>query len=458
MSAAQGGGYLVAIAALLCAGALVTIDPAAALAAGAGALGLAAVAARPALLRFAVMALVLTPTFSLVRTTSGALAASQLAQSIESGSTMNRSAATILFVTGLLCIGLRFREIRQVNLLPWAGLFLALVFASVAWSDSSALTVRRSVEALFIIVFALGAGGVYLANRADGAAQTIRMICWASSLLSFAILAAFAIRGEIHLMSASWRLGHEGTENQVGWMASVGLLLAWVTSKRRDIWPRRAALRFNLLVPVLVVLLTKSREVWLGVLAGIAVMKLAEGRSLRKGIAKLALFAAVIGVLAATPVVQNLWARGATEEDLQSASGRTQLWEAAWPLIRGNLLAGHGMGAFWTPATVVALSTHWSPTSLHNGYLDTVAELGLIGMLVLMLTGAFAARNALRLMKRPQDREVGLAALVLYTCLVVVNAFGSVLEVFNYFPVTATLVLTFFVSRRLSAGAIHKGQ
>jgi O-antigen ligase len=110
---------------------------------------------------------------------------------------------------------------------------------------------------------------------------------------------------------------------------------------------------------------------------------------------------------------------------------------------------GHGLGAFWTPTTVVALSSHWSPTSLHNGYLDTVAELGLTGMAVIGLCFMVSARNAWRLMKYPGDREIGLALLVMYASLLVINAFASVLEVFNYFPVTAMLVYSFFVSRRL---------
>ena len=118
---AKHSAYLLAIASFVCAGALVVIDPTAALAVAAAVLGLGAVLARPALLRFGVMALVLTPTFSLVRTTNNTLAASQLAQTIESGSMMNRSAATLLFATGLFCIGLRTRELRRMNLLPWAG-------------------------------------------------------------------------------------------------------------------------------------------------------------------------------------------------------------------------------------------------------------------------------------------------------------------------------------------------
>ena len=91
-------------------------------------------------------------------------------------------------------------------------------------------------------------------------------------------------------------------------------------------------------------------------------------------------------------------------------------------------MLGHGMGAFWTPSTVVALSSHWSPTSLHNGFLDTVAELGVIGLLLIGLGAVASARNALRLMKRPDEREIGTAALMLYTCFFVMNAFASVLS------------------------------
>ena len=133
------------------------------------------------------------------------------------------------------------------------------------------------------------------------------------------------------------------------------------------------------------------------------------------------------------------------------------MWEAAWPLLQAHLWLGHGLGAFWTPRTVLALSTHWSPTSLHNGYLDSVAELGVVGMALIALCFAISARNAWRLMRRGGDFEIGLSLLVLYASFAVINSFASILEVFNFFPVTAMLVLSFFVSRRLTLRAAGEG-
>ena len=123
-------------------------------------------------------------------------------------------------------------------------------------------------------MFALGVGGVYFGGRQEGHAEAIRTICWASSLMTFGILTAFLVRGEVHLTDPAWRLGHEGVENQVGWVASVGLLLAWVTRGRSDIWTSKPMLRFQLTVTGLGVLLSKSRETWLGVLAGLVAMQL----------------------------------------------------------------------------------------------------------------------------------------------------------------------------------------
>ena len=446
-----------ALAGFCGAGLLVAVSPVTAAVAAGCVLALAALFARPQLLRFVVIGLVLVPSVGLLRSTGSAVVAAQLAQSIESGSWLNRAAATVLFAIGVASIGVRFRQLRQINLLPWFGLFLALVLSSLVWSDSQPLTLRRSVEALFIVVFALGVGGVYFGRRQEGHAEVIRTICWASSLMTFGILTAFLVRGEVHLTDPAWRLGHEGVENQVGWVASVGLLLAWVTRGRSDIWTSKPMLRFQLTVTGLGVLLSKSRETWLGVLAGVVAMQLIEGRSLRKGIAGAALVLVAVGALASIPAVQQVWQRGATEEDLESASGRTQLWAAAWPMIEAHLWLGHGLGAFWTPHTVLALSTHWSPTSLHNGYLDSVAELGVVGMALIALCFAISARNAWRLMRRGGDFEIGLSLLVLYASFAVINSFASILEVFNFFPVTAMLVLSFFVSRRLTLRAASEG-
>jgi len=409
--------------------------------------------ARPSARRLAVIGLVLVPTSGFLAALSSSHNAMQLGQAIESGSLANQISGTALFAVGIFFVVGRRRRIGELNLLPWVGAFLAFAFASCLWSASAALTLRRATEALFVTIFALGVATNYYGRKADGAVELIRTICWTSSLLAFAVLSLSIVRGDFHIADPAWRLGRVGIENQIAWCASVGLMAAWATRARKDIWPGKRALWFNLVIPVLVVLLTKSRETWLGVLAGFLVLEFLKPRALKMKIAGVIAIAGLVAIFAVAPPLQQMWQRGASEEDMQTASGRTQIWQQAMPLIRSHLLLGNGYGAFWTSRTVLVFSGDWNPTSLHNGYLDSVAEAGLIGLFLIVMGVCVSLTNAWKLMKYPGENEIGLALLALTVNFMVINLFGSVLEVFNYFPVTVMLIFSFFVCHRIEVWA-----
>jgi O-antigen ligase len=408
---------------------------------------------QPAARRAAVIGLVLVPTYGFLYATSSKNNAQQLGQTIESGSLLNKIAGTLLLAIGVFFLVRGRKKIGGLNLLPWIGGFIAFAYVSCLWSASAPLSLRRATEALFVTVFALGVATNYYSRKADGAVELIRTICWASSLLVFAVLVVSAAHGDLHIADPAWRLGRTGIENQIAWCASVGLLAAWTTRARKDIWPAKQALWFNLAIPALVVLLTKSRETWLGVLAGFFVLEFLKPRALKTKIAGVMAIAGLVAIFAVIPPLQHMWDRGETEEDMQTASGRTQIWEQAMPLIRSHLLLGNGYGAFWTSRTVLVFSGDWSPTSLHNGYLDSVAEAGLLGILLIIVGVCVSLMNAWKLMKFPRESEIGLALLVLTVNFIVINLFGSVLEVFNYFPVTVMLIYSFFVSDRIDVWA-----
>ena len=118
-------------------------------------------------------------------------------------------------------------------------------------------------------------------------------------------------------------------------------------------------------------------------------------------------------------------------------------------MIESHLFLGHGYGAFWTGTTVLTFSADWSPTSLHNGYLDSTAEAGLIGLFLIGIGVWVSSMNAWKLMKFPGQSEIALVLLSLTVSFMVINLFGAILEVFNYFTVTALLVYSFFISHRL---------
>ena len=124
----------------------------------------------------------------------------------------------------------------RVNLIPWVGAFILFAFLSIVWSQGPSQTLRRAAEALFVAVFALGVGAIYFDRKPEGSTELIRTMCWASSLLSFAVIVVSVAHGDFHIANPAWRLGRIGIENQIGWCASVGFLAAWVTRARKDIW------------------------------------------------------------------------------------------------------------------------------------------------------------------------------------------------------------------------------
>jgi exopolysaccharide production protein ExoQ len=73
-------------------------------------------------------------------------------------------------------------------------------------------------------------------------------------------------------------------------------------------------------------------------------------------------------------------------------TGRTAVWSAVIDRIAERPLLGYGYGAFWLPTSGpgedVRREVQWSTPHSHNGFLDFGADLGLVG--ILLLIGALA--------------------------------------------------------------------
>jgi O-antigen ligase len=71
-------------------------------------------------------------------------------------------------------------------------------------------------------------------------------------------------------------------------------------------------------------------------------------------------------------------------------SGRTDLWEAMMIEVSKHLYLGAGYQAFWSLDNPSALWLYevfiWLPTQSHNGYIDILNELGLIGFIIFLFS------------------------------------------------------------------------
>jgi O-antigen ligase len=102
-------------------------------------------------------------------------------------------------------------------------------------------------------------------------------------------------------------------------------------------------------------------------------------------------------------------------------SDRTYLWRDVVRIGLEDPIIGKGYGGFWVKSVYDKLSPEVDnlPAEAHNGYLETFANLGLVGLALLLWAIGQAIRNALRLVSF--DFEYGRMRLVLLLMIGVLN-------------------------------------
>jgi O-antigen ligase len=140
-------------------------------------------------------------------------------------------------------------------------------------------------------------------------------------------------------------------------------------------------------------------------LAGIALLA-ARRLPRRAGIA-VALALALLAVLFARPLAARFAAPQPDTRDAHrlvtiSGHGRTELWRIAWDEGRDHPLAGGGAGT-WSRHAVDELGLA-APANAHSVYLETFAELGALGLALVLAFFALAIRR---------DRTLVVAALAI---------------------------------------------
>lgn len=377
-----------------------------------------------------------------------------VAQSIESGNLGNRIVFPLLLALGLYFVLKRPADVLWLNLTPWICFYLVFLCLSVLWSGEPWLTLRRVAVPVCVVGFAFGVGAVYYGTKPEGHVALSRTIVWASSIAALGVVAACVLQGDLGVTDPLWRLGNEGVENQTAWVFGIGFLMLWATWSRSDIWPTRKEKLLHVSLLAVTLLLTKSRTTLLAVLLGIATIEWLRPRVGRQRFLRLGgLMACLLAggfLMIYTPAYEVILARG-NDESVDTFSGRLPLWESLWPVLSEHLWLGLGFGAFWSSKTVQTFASHWTPTATHNGYLELIADVGVIGLAASFLIVGLSVRNGFRLLKYPAYREVSVALVALIAGAMVVSLGMSwYLERFQEYPSIVILGLSIYVAHRVS--------
>jgi len=86
-------------------------------------------------------------------------------------------------------------------------------------------------------------------------------------------------------------------------------------------------------------------------------------------------------------------------------SGRTPLWAAVIEQCKLHPLLGFGLNSFWGSAHAfpVNIAIHWVATSAHDGYLECVLELGVVGLSILLFIILVGYMNMVRVLVRVRE-------------------------------------------------------
>jgi O-antigen ligase len=170
-----------------------------------------------------------------------------------------------------------------------------------------------------------------------------------------------------------------GYANGLGIYAAIGLLLAAGLAVATPWTPARVACLgcIGILAPTLY--LTESRAAMLALAAGVVVL-LAFGRRMSRPVA-LGAAAAAVGLVIAVVLMHQTGERSLVTELF--GENRPRYWHVAWREFTENRVLGSGAGTFdefWLDWRTVSSYAR----DAHNLYLETLAELGIPGLLLLL--------------------------------------------------------------------------
>lgn len=107
-------------------------------------------------------------------------------------------------------------------------------------------------------------------------------------------------------------------------------------------------------------------------------------------------YAIIVGVIITTliPEIINIFF-DLTGKD-PTLTGRTDMWQLLLLKNSNDLITGVGFQSFWIPEKLskLVLFKYWLPNQSHNGYLDIILEIGIVGLMLFLLVIYSFVRNA----------------------------------------------------------------
>ena len=306
--------------------------------------------------------------------------------------------------------------------------------SSAAWSVSTGASLRGGVQYLFLII---GAIGVAENLEGDDFMALLAWVCFLSGVASLGLLVispanAFGGAGDFR--------GVFSQKNILGQAMAVGALASlhglWV-GKRRPFYMGMFSL--TSFVALKSESTTSLSAIVVFTSLGLVIRLLQQRGSTRILAIPWIVLLLPLGLVGAFNKDALLEALGKDP----TLTGRSIIWENVIPDIYRRPMLGWGYGAFWSTdnpeAWQLADTFHWYSPQAHNGILEMLLGVGLIGTIFIICLWGRAVWLSLRCMR---TAESAMATTCLLTCAGVVVI--GVSETVLLYPEALTLI--FFVT------------
>jgi O-antigen ligase len=281
-----------------------------------------------------------------------------------------------------------YREALYVVRRNWflAALVL-LAFVSCLWAEMPALVLRRSIAVCGTTLF-----GIALAVRLSLEEQ-LRLLSWLFRIITVLSLACIVLLPSYGLSpdtaTHEWR-GVFGYKNVLGSMMAMSVLVEWQLPTHTRF--SRTLSRLALLLSAVLLLFSSSITPAVALVGSIVLTEIYKVASQRLRIPTYATVLAILLVASSGMMVLGVNSEAIARAVGRSSdlTGRTEIWSWTVSFISERPILGYGYSGFWVGATAAStVVDHAMGTMImysHNGYLETLLTLGVLG---LVLTLAF---------------------------------------------------------------------
>jgi O-antigen ligase len=266
-----------------------------------------------------------------------------------------------------------------------------LALLSSLWSVDPRQTIISAITLLCFTLFA-----IYLAESFTTDGQ-LDLIMLTGAIAVPASIALALLIPRIGATPAGWR-GIFAHKQQCA--AAVTLFLVTALHWKPNNSLQKAILPLYIFLCLFLILMSQSRTGWLLALLALAasgalwiLQKLAAKDSLFVVLTAIPMIGGSIYVLS---LVATMILTGVGKDP--TLSERTVIWAAVWDAIGQKPLLGYGYEAFWRglqgASKNVVLIAGWNLSQAQSGYLDIWLQLGVLGVIALVLMILVAARDA----------------------------------------------------------------